>query len=1123
VTSHSENDATLGQLVDELTRKIAAGETIDLDALLAAHPDRADELRRLVPALRGLAGLAASFSREELNRPVGVSDRGMESRLIGDYRVLRVIGRGGMGVVYEAEQRSLSRRVALKVLPLAAALDVRQFQRFQLEAQAAACLHHQNIVPVFAIGNDGGVPYYAMQYIEGRSLAEVIRELRQAEGRGCSAPIPDQDPGVPRFYDPTTTTLALNLLSQTATRSEPSAAGAIAPTSLALVLSPQPIRCAPGAPGSAIPLTKSSSYTRTRAYARASAALGLQAAEALDHAHVRGILHRDIKPGNLLLDADGRLWVADFGLAQIQGAPGLTLSGDVLGTLRYMSPEQALGKRVVIDGRTDIYSLGVTLYEMLTLNPAYAGNDRAAVLRQIAEEELPGIRKANAAVPIDLETIIRKAASKDPADRYATARDFADDLRRFLDDKPIAAVRPSPWVRARKWTQRHREATAAILVATAAVGLLAAGWAWDQSSRQIQLSQQVGRMLGAARGAMQSDDTAAALRHLSEVRGHLIQARYRRGPLVQELEQLSHEVAARVDAEQRYHRFEAERRRLYSSMGYLSAENRSSALKECRAALQLYQVLETISWEPPPAFRALPPALQTAARGGIHELLYLLARLEVRATFNAVDRAQGHRRAIDALRQLESMVGPWPSTALWMAMSWDALGDTEQAQRELSRAGRLAAEAALNDFMMGEYRTWQKKREDALSFYNRALHRRPDHFLSLLRSGELLHELKRFDAAEGIFTGAIALRPDASIAYYNRGKSRNAQGKVEQAQEDYARLVELDSSDYLGYLTQGGILAKQGKTAAALAMYDKALELNPGSFNSRHNRGLIYAQQGELEKARAEFTAVIEALMPIADLTPRSPDWAAALVTARTNRARVCVEMNRPADALEDLKKALEFDPSAAAVYHYRAAGIWMPAGKFKEAVDDLSRAMKLDPENPDHARHRSECFLSLGDLDRALADTSRIVELRPGEPFGYIDRGIVLTRRGRYMDAVGDVERALGLPAGGKTKAPSKADYYNAACVYSLASARAPKATVGGGLEDLSRQYAVRALELLRKAISTGWGGRHDTEHMRTDPDLEPIRDHPGFREILKSAKRAGPSAGGHGHADHPDPVHEH
>src|SRR5262249_9598069 len=191
------------------------------------------------------------------------------------------------------------------------------------------------------------------------------------------------------------------------------------------------------------------------------------AAEALDHAHDRGILHRDIKPANLMLDAAGHLWVTDFGLAQIQGDSRLTPTGDILGTLRYMSPEQALARRVVIDGRTDIYSLGVTLYELLTLRPAIDGRDRAEILRRVAHEDPTPPRKLNPAMPRDLETIVQKAIAKEPESRYATARELADDLRHFLEDRPIAACRLSLPERAVRWLRRHptiAAATAIVLV-----------------------------------------------------------------------------------------------------------------------------------------------------------------------------------------------------------------------------------------------------------------------------------------------------------------------------------------------------------------------------------------------------------------------------------------------------------------------------------------------------------------------------------------------------------------------------------------------------------------------------------------------------------------------------------
>src|SRR5207247_1650170 len=343
---------------------------------------------------------------------------------LGDYRILREVGRGGMGIVYEAEQISLGQRVALKVLPFAAALDPKQLQRFKNEAQAAAHLHHQHIVPVYGVGCERGVHYYAMQYIEGRTLAATIRELRQLAGLATAQPVDSAPP-----------------------------ANTPAPTAAT-----QPV--------AALGTERS---TKDPAYLRAVAQLGVQAAEALEYAHSQGIIHRDIKPANLLVDAQSNLWIADFGLALCQGDAGLTLTGDVVGTLRYMSPEQAQGKRFLVDQRTDIYSLGATLYEMLTLEPAFSGSDRQEVLRQIAFDDPKPPRRMNKAIPAELETIVLKAMEKNPADRYATAQELADDLERFLKDEPIRAKRPTLWQRAGKWARRHRPVVASAIVATAAV------------------------------------------------------------------------------------------------------------------------------------------------------------------------------------------------------------------------------------------------------------------------------------------------------------------------------------------------------------------------------------------------------------------------------------------------------------------------------------------------------------------------------------------------------------------------------------------------------------------------------------------------------------------------------
>jgi tetratricopeptide (TPR) repeat protein len=213
--------------------------------------------------------------------------------------------------------------------------------------------------------------------------------------------------------------------------------------------------------------------TKGPAFFRMAASLGVQAAEALEHAHQLGVVHRDIKPANLLVDGHGHVWITDFGLAHCQSQTGLTMTGDLVGTLRYMSPEQALAQRVTVDHRTDIYSLGATLYELLTLEPAFSGSDRAELLRQIAFEDPRLPRQRNKAIPVELETIVLKAMEKNPGERYGTAQELADDLGRFLRDEPLCASRPTLWQRARKWARRHRSIVWSLIVSSAAVLLLA--------------------------------------------------------------------------------------------------------------------------------------------------------------------------------------------------------------------------------------------------------------------------------------------------------------------------------------------------------------------------------------------------------------------------------------------------------------------------------------------------------------------------------------------------------------------------------------------------------------------------------------------------------------------------
>ncbi len=397
------SEAAVAELLDQFIERIQNGWPADPAAFAAEHPEHAEALLDILPAAAAVVALREP-SLLERGRPGHPFH--LDSDRLGDYRIIREVGRGGMGVVYEAEQMATGRRLALKVLPRASAMDPRRLARFRVEAQAASALNHPHIVPVIAVGCEQGVHYYAMQFIDGCSLADVLAGLRPWPGEWAS---------------------------------------------------------------------------RTRA----AAELILQAAEALEHAHGLGVLHRDVKPANLLVEPSGHLWVADFGLARFLEGADLTRTGDVIGTLRYLSPEQASG-RPGHDPRSDVYGLGATLYEMLTLRPSFVGDDRQDLLRQIADREPVAPRKLDPAIPRDLETVLLRAMAKEPGERYGSAEELSSDLRRFLDGRTVLARRPGLWRRVTRWTLRHRSvvSAAALVLAVAVLGLaVGAGLLWREQSR----------------------------------------------------------------------------------------------------------------------------------------------------------------------------------------------------------------------------------------------------------------------------------------------------------------------------------------------------------------------------------------------------------------------------------------------------------------------------------------------------------------------------------------------------------------------------------------------------------------------------------------------------------------
>lgn len=434
-----EQQERLSEQLDRYLVGLEHGTPLDAAEIVREHPDIGDVFRAYLEKLHALYGVTLDVASE------GHIEHELSIQSLGDFRIGKPIGRGGMGIVFEATQVSLRRRVAIKLLPLTSMLDETQVARFQNEARAAGLLQHPHIVPVYNVGSESGVHYYAMQFIDGISMDDWVEQ-----SRGESE--------IVAGYRPWKTVVSW----------------------------------------------------------------AADIADALQTAHANGVIHRDVKPSNLMVDAQSKIWIADFGLARCQSDVSLTGSGDLLGTVRYMSPEQASGKSALVDGRCDVYSLAVTLYELLTLQPAFDADSVPEVLRQIDENRVVPLRHVRPDLPRDLETVLCKAMCKDRDGRYETAADLHDDLRRVINGEPTVARPPTLIDHAIRFGTRHLGAVLITLVVLT-IGTLALSVATvtfaslkqnaDNSTRRAEQKERLAReavgRLGAQTAELLADISAA--------------------------------------------------------------------------------------------------------------------------------------------------------------------------------------------------------------------------------------------------------------------------------------------------------------------------------------------------------------------------------------------------------------------------------------------------------------------------------------------------------------------------------------------------------------------------------------------------------------------------------------
>jgi serine/threonine protein kinase/lipoprotein NlpI len=860
------------------------------------------------------------------------------NELLTDYEVLSEKGRGGMGVVYRARHRKLNRLVALKVLPaLLGAVRPDAIARFRREAELAARLEHTNIVGVYDYGEVEGTLYYAMQLIEGRTLRDILHEIQETGAI-------DVVVGAAGSSD------ARSLTGDVPQAAQPSAVGeprndVVEPSAQSAIRGQVP-RVGPQSKIQRL----GSSGGSDRAYYRQVARWMAQVAEGLQYAHEHGVVHRDVKPSNLLVNSDGRMMISDFGLARGQDVPSMTASRALLGTARYMSPEQVDEHGGRVDGRTDVYGLGATLYELLALRPMFAAADDREVLDCVLNKEPVPPRRCVRRVPAELETICLKAVEKDPAQRYQTAQDLRDDLERWLLDLPITARRPSTLVRVGKFVRRRKLPVA---LGAAAVVLLVAASVFYVANRTSHREAAAAQSLAESRRVqLLVDETEQELSA---------------GRLASALEKANAGLAEQPDS--------ADLLRLRGEvLHHLGREDEALAIYERLLARD-------------------PDDWKTQ-----YGMIFLLQTNEASPLFH-YDKAESVRRTIPreerqrrVAHHREQVLRIRPESAEAYYLLAEAEADPHRAITLLDQA--LERCPTLGEALLARSRRYHQIGDAPAMLLDaeRATTHRPGWAVMHGQRADAFSVLGRHKEAEEAYTAAIEREPQYAAWWHNRGLEKCSLGRFAEALGDANRAVELDPDFAYAYLGRARAQAGLGRMDQALADYARALELSPADVEIYQERGAAYLNAGKLEDATADMTRVIE-------LAPSD-------ARAYGNRAVAYIVMKRYDRAIADLTRCIELEPRNAKAHRNRGHARALNE-QYVEAVSDYTRAMEIEPGVPGDLSSRANLFIYLGQYEKAIADLTRLIELGEGPASVLLQRGMAYELSDAPRLALADYVRA--------------------------------------------------------------------------------------------------------------------
>ena len=1051
-------DGLLDLVYNEIVLREEEGKPARLEEYLGRFARFEPQLRQLFEVHQALENAQEAPDDEE------GPDFPLSSVLFDDqvapsgYEILDELGRGGMGVVYRARQTSLDREVALKMILAPEHAGPGQAARFRAEAEAVARLQHPNIVQVHDVGEQNGRPYFSMELIEGGSLADHI-------------------------------------------------AG-----------NPQP--------------------------AAEAARLVEVLARAVQHAHIRGVVHRDLKPANVLLviancsdkSAICNLQsaipkITDFGLAKRLDLPtSATGTGTIVGSPSYMAPEQAVRGNNTTGPLCDVYGLGAILYELLTGRPPFRAETPLDTLLQVVHDDPLPPSRLRARTPRDLETICLKCLEKEPRRRYPSAEALADDLRRFLDGKPVVARPLSPVGRVVRWGRRRPAVAALIAVCALVLTGLASLGAWQsarENRRVAEARAETEQTLDDARDDFLREQWDLARTHLNNALIR-INAEPSMAALRPRAEQMLADTEGRAYAMDTWGRFARARdESLFHRLEFLSlgdvgdrAARMAAATNAAREALTVIDLDPDGNgpWAPDQRFDAARRN-QIASDGAT--LLLIVA-----------DGLAEHSEFARALRALDraGKVGPRsPVVVRRRAACLRALGDEPSAREAEREAAALSPVSAWDYFLLGDEAYRGGDLPGALAAFQNAVGLHPDDFWSELLLARCYADRKEWDKARACLTACQVVRPDVVWAHLLGGYVLCEMGALAAADADFAKVESLmaareDDGPRFNLLVNRGLLwLRQGRLDEAVADTSAAARLKPDEWVPHLNLARIHTRAGRKAEAEEELGLLLARRPPAFVVADYHGGRARELYEARQYEQAVA-ECRVALREWEDYPLALgylgqtllalgRFAEAARTFDQYLARGgqpfpdifrgrgqARMKLGDYLGARDDYARVV-LEHPGAEIFEHRGWAYFFADAWQPALRDFDEALRLDPQRGDAYTGRALARVMLGRYRDAVRDADEALGR----KPAAPEM--MHNLACVFAQAVARAEADSVPDRL-TLSARYRDRAVAIVRQTLALVPADRRAAflrESVLPDRALDPIRQAPGFRELLKEYRLDG------------------